>query len=332
MWRHAQHSPLEILAPRSAADRRVLYGLIRQELGARFPERGDAVSMLALAAVRYLGGDGIRILIRGPAESQGEALIRALVEILDLPFLEVETGSLAEVNWSGADMPSLLEGLRAGLALRYSPSQVPALAERACILVAGLDRARLPTSYASASTREHRIGKQQSLAQLIGGGSIPVAPDRGRGFIWRGGHALIAVTAEFRDLGEGVPSSTDLRSWGTLPELADALASGAYVALGPPSRAEIEHRLRGGLERLADWFLQFGCHLRVEEQVIRYVADVVEAGVYGGGVAAGVRWITAAAEAALVRLLEEGSASGMVWVLARDDLSLPDPPKGLWRE
>jgi hypothetical protein len=331
MWRHAPLSSLETLAPRSAADRQVLYGLIREALGARFPTQLEAVSTVALAGVRYLGGEGVRILIRGPGDSQGEALIRGLVEILDLPFLEVASDAVAETNWAGSDVGFFLERLRAGVALRYPHSQVPTLSERATILVSGLDHARLATSYGSASTREHRAGKQLALARLIGGGSIPVAPDIG-GFIWQGGRALIAVTAVLEDLPEGRPSSADLRSWGMLPELADALSSGVFIGLGAPSRAEIEHRLRRHLGELAGRFLQFGIHLRVEEQVIRHVAEVVAAGVYGGGVAAGASWISAAAEAALIRLLEEGPTSGMVWVLARDDLSLPEPPKGLWRE
>lgn len=259
-------------------------------------------------------------------------MVRALAELLDVPFLEVESSALAETNWSGSDLPFFLDQLRAGLALRYPYSRVRELCERACILVSHLDRARLATSYGSASTRDHRAGQQQALAQLFGGDPIPMATDKGTGFIWRGSRALIAATAELADLRPGRPSSDDLRSWGMLPALADTLASGVFIGLGAPSRPEIEHRLQSRLAELAGEFLRYGYHLRVEEQVIRYVAKVVEAGVYGGGVAAGMSWISGAVEGALIRLLEEGAASGMVWVLARDDLSLPDPPKGVWRE
>lgn len=117
-----------------------------------------------------------------------------------------------------------------------------------------------------------------------------------------------------------------------LPDLADAVASGVFISLDAPSRYEIEHRLRSQLDELAGRFLEFGYHLLVEQQVISYVMNIVEGGLYGGGIAAGASWIAAAAEAGLIRLLESGARPGMVWVLARDDLSLPDPPKGVWRE
>lgn len=332
MWRHVEVSSLEVLGPRTAEDRHVLYGLIRDALKERFPERKEAASRLALTAVTYLGGEGARVLIRGPSESGGAAMVRCLAEVLDLPFLEVDSGALAETNWSGSDLPFLIERLRAELALRYQNAQVPELSERACILVSHLDRARLATSYSSASTREHRVGKQQALAHLLADGSIPVASDKGVGFTWRGGRALIVTTAEFADLRPGRPSGADLRSWGILPELADALASGVFIGLNAPSHFEIERRLQAHLDDLSGRFLHYGFHLRVEKQVVRYVSEVVAAGQYGGGVVAGMSWISAAAERALIRLLEEGARSGMVWVLARDDLSLPDPPKGVWRE
>src|SRR5690606_10679125 len=116
--------------------------------------------------------------------------------------------------------------------------------------------------------------------------------------------------AELADLRPGRPSSDDLRSWGMLPALADALASGVFIGLDAASRYEIAHRLQSRLDELAREFLRYGYHLRVEEQVIRYVSEVVEAGLYGGGVAAGVSWISAAVEGALIRLLEEGAQSG----------------------
>ena len=332
MWRQPRVSALETLAPRSVADRQVLYALIREALGARFPMRSEAVARMSLLAVRYLAGDGPRVLIRGPSGSGGGALVRNLAEILDVPFLEIDASSLAETNWSGVDLPKFLQQLRADLALRYPHSMVPELSERACILVSNLDRARLATSYGTSSTREHREGKQAALAQLLRGRPVAVAPDRGAGFIWKGGRALVVVTAEISDLRAGMPSSADLQSWGMLRDLADAIASGVFISVDAPSTYEIEHRLRNHLRELAEQFLQWGYHLRVEEQVIRYVLNMVVGGLYGGGAAAGASWISAAVEAALIRLLESGARSGTVWVLARDDLSLPDPPKGVWRE
>lgn len=104
MWQHAGFSSLETLAPRNAADRHSLYGLIRDALGVRFPTRGEAVARAALISVRHLSGGGHLVLIRGPSGSGGGTIVRRLARILDLPFLEVDTGASTETNWAGVDL------------------------------------------------------------------------------------------------------------------------------------------------------------------------------------------------------------------------------------
>jgi hypothetical protein len=332
MWPSTVISSLETLSPRTPADCRVLYTLVKDEMSAMFPTRTAIVRRLAMVAVRHLQGEGQHVLIRGPGESGRDSMVRALVRILDLPFIEIDVGALAETNWAGSDLPFFLDQLRMDLVRRYSVAQAPLLAERACILVSGLDRARLATSYGGASNREHRIGKQAAIAQLLRSAPIPVTRDHSAGFMWRGDRALIVATAEFAELPRGNVSSSDLRSWGMLPDIADPIASGIFISVDAPSSSEIERLLRSQLAGFGTRFLQFGYHLKVEEQVIRFITGVIADGTYGGGVSAGVSWIGAAVDAALTRLLDSGARSGTTWVLSRDDISLPKRPRGLWRE
>ena len=86
------------------------------------------------------------------------------------------------------------------------------------------------------------------------------------------------------------------------------------------------------IQHLADRFLEFGYHLQVAPQVVGYVTRAVTVGPYTGGAASAAGWIRAAVELALIRMLEDGAQPGDAWVLAVDDLSLPGPPKGMWRE
>ena len=332
MWRTENVSSLESLSPATPGESQVLYTLIRDEMDVLFPTRPAAVRQMSLIAVRHLQGEGQRVLIRGPRGSSTGAFVRALVKVLDLPFVEIDAGALAETNWSGSDLPFFLEQLRSDLASRYSLFKAPALAERACILVSHLDRARLATAYGTAPNQEHRIGKQAALAQLMQAGPIAVARGSGTGFVWDGNRALIIATGEFRGLPPGFLSSSDLQSWGMLADLADPIASAVLISTDLPSASEVEWMLRARLGEMEMRFVQFGYRLEVEEQVIRYISRVIADGQYGGGVEAGMSWIAAAAESALVGLLDRCARPGTVWVLARDDMSLPDPPRGVWRE
>ncbi len=332
MWHEASKNSIESLRPQTAADRHSLYAMVRDALEERFPTWVEPVRRLAIAAVRHLDGKGGRILLRGDAGTRATKLVRGFAEVLGLPYLEIDAGMLAETNWSGGDIGFYLDRLHAEIAQQYPPSSALGLTERACVLVDQLDQVRLAGGYANSSTRDYREGKQQSLAPLFGDGVIPVAPSKASGFLWHSARALVVATACFDDLPSRRPDEADLVEWGLLPPLAQALAAGIWINLDPPTAAEIGAQVSREIQHLVDRFLEFGYHLQVAPQVVGYVTRAVTVGPYTGGAASAAGWIRAAVELALIRMLEDGAQPGDAWVLAVDDLSLPGPPKGMWRE
>ena len=326
-------SSIELLEPRTAADRRALYALVRDALRPTGAP-AEATQLLALAAVRHLSGHGGRILLSGE-NSQGKlTLVRTLTEALDLPYLEIDVASLAETNWKGADLAFYLERLYGALEQRYARASVPRIAQRACILLRDLERVRVPGAYTgSSNTRDYREGKALSLCPLAGEGVIPVPKDSGGGFLWSSKQALVIATAGFEGLASRLPDAEALESWGIPRPLADALASFAWIELSSADSRAFESTVRAELQRLVDRFLDYGFHLRIADQVVRYLLDMISSGARTG-VPGAVAVVAGSADRILARLLEERAAPGGVYILARDDIdrSLGVPSSSTWRE
>ena len=79
-------------------------------------------------------------------------------------------------------------------------------------------------------------------------------------------------------------------------------------------------------------FSRFGYRLTVTDQVVRYACRAVSEGPYTGGATTALAWIEVASERLLIRMIEDGAPQGELAVLAVDDLALPSPPEGVWRE
>lgn len=94
------------------ADRVALFDLIRDELCSRaIGVAPDIVRRLALIGTQHLAGDaGARVLFRGPGGAGKSFLARTLAEILDLPVLLINSGLIAEMNWSGFDIADAVAG------------------------------------------------------------------------------------------------------------------------------------------------------------------------------------------------------------------------------
>lgn len=331
--RHVQPvSSIESLRPDTPVDRVALYSLIRDELSARFAHRHEAVQRLALASVRHLSGDGVRVLLRGEADTPSVEMSRTLAGLVGLPYVEIDAGALAETNWAGADLAFYIRRLYDDLRTHHSYASAPSIAERACILVTHLDRTRLAGEYASASTRDYREGQQKSLVPLYTGGAIPVSEGRDGGFVWHSRKALVITSAGFDGVTARRPDASDLASWGLLEALAVSLATATIINLDPPTAPEVEAAVWREVERVAAQFAWFGYRLRVTEEAVTYAVRSVTVGPYEGGAAAAASCIAEAADRALVRMLEEGATPGSRWVVARDDITLPDRPVGFWRE
>ena len=329
---HMRPSSIELLEPRTVAERRALYDLVRQALGSTGAPV-YVVRLLALAAVRHLSGHGGRILLSGE-DSRGQlTLVRTLAETLDLPFLEIDVGSLAETNWRGSDLPFYLERLHAQLEQRHARATVPRIAERACILLAHLERLRLPGAYTgSSSTRDYREGKALSLCPLAGEGLIPVSKESG-GYLWPSKRALVIATAQLDGLPR-VPDAEALELWGIPRPLADELAAFTWIEFAPPDRSALYQSMRSEVRAVVNRFLAFHYHLRIDEQVVRYLVDLVASGARVGGVRAAVAVVSASADRILARMLDEDAPAGTVYVFARDDIdrSTGELTRGTWRE
>ncbi len=326
-------SSIELLEPRTPADRRALYDLVREALRPRGTPAETARS-LALAAVRHLSGYGGRVLLSGEDSQTKITVVRTLAEALDLPFLEIDIGSLAETNWRGSDLSFFLERLYAQLEQRYARASVPRIVERACVLLTHLERVRVPGAYTgSSATRDYREGKALSLCPLAGEGVVPVSKDEGWVPVAEQAGAGDRHRAA-RRADHAVPDAEAMELWGIARPLADALAAFTWIEVGSLDTSAVGAALRTELQAVVDKFLAFGFHLRVHDQVLRYLVELITSGTRAGDVASVAAIVAASADRALIRLLDEQVGPGAVYVMARDDLdrSIGVPSAGPWRE
>ena len=295
---HFGLSSIELLEPRTAADRRALYDLIRDALRP-IGTPAEPARLIALAAVRHLSGWGGRILLSGENTQAKVTLVRTLAQALDLPFVEVDVGSLAETNWKGSDLAFFFERLYAQLEQRYPRASVPRIMERACVLLTHLERVRVPGAYTgSSSTRDYREGKALSLCPLAGDGVIPVPKDGGGGFLWPSKQALVIAAAQFDGMTSQVPDVEALELWGIARPLAEAIAGFTWIQIGSPDARAVEVAIRSELQAVVDRFLAFGFHLRIHDQVLRYIVELVSSGTRVGGAASVSAIVAASADRA----------------------------------
>ena len=311
-------------------DRHDTYAYIRDSLLARHPDQEAIIRTLALAAARQLDGEGRRVVVRAPRPAPLGAILTSLAELTSSISYALDAHGLAETAWKGTDLPFHIEQLVRSAARAHGPDLALQTAERACIFVQRLDAVRLEGDYASASTRDHRHGQQMSLAPLFAGGTI--SADCYGGVSWSGRGALVVAELELSELPPGTPDVDDLVQWGMLRQLAEALAAASWIHVRPPTPTDTVAAVRRGTVPLVALFRRWGYELSVTDQVVAYVCRAVTEGPYSGGPAAALAWIEAACERMLLRLIDDGAPHGEPAVLAVDDLTLPSPPKGLWRE
>ncbi len=263
--------------------------------------------MLALAGVRHIaGGSGERILLTGPSGCGKSTLTRALAEALDVPWLLIDVTMLSEQNWQGTDISDHLEALY---------DRHGARAEESVIVLDEVDK--LCVRDAERSSKDYRIGKQQSLLPLLGTGSeIPlmngqrVRPDR----------MLILMAGVFDGLPAGTAGPGDLVRLGLMHELVERM--GRIIRLRPLPTSELMAVLRAGLSSTAVAFRLFGYFLEVPDAVLAYVASRLRSGDEAGP-RSGIAWLRSAADRLLVRLLDEAAPIGTIVVLRPDDVLVP---------
>ncbi len=314
----------------SERDRHDTYARVRDSLLESYPGQEETVRALALASARQLDGEGRRIVVRGPDSPTLSALLRSQSEVMGSVFYELSAPDLAETNWSGTDIGFHVDQLVRSAASVHGPDFARQAAERACFLLRRLDGIRLEGEYASASARDHRHGQQVSLVPILAGSAV--SADRSGGITWNARGALVVVSIELGGLAAGTPDVADLVSWGMVPQLAEILGSASWIHVRPPTPATTAAAVRRGILEILALFSRFGYRLSVADQVVNYVCRAVCEGPYSGGASTALAWIEAACERLLLRMIEDGAPHGEPAVLAVDDLALPSPPKGVWRE
>lgn len=319
------------LMPRDPDDALVLFRIFHDELESSIGRRPETPRLALLAVRHVLGEEMLRLLLIGAPGVGKTFMARRLSEMLDVPFLEFSVSSMVEEGWKGAGPSEHLATLYKQAALT-SATQTAAkrAAERAVLLVDELDKAREAPPGASSSTRDNRIGKQLSLLPLIGDGKITIERASGDHLEWRSRGALVVCAGVFDGLEAESPSAEDLTDWGLLPELAERLAFGTILRVRAPDRAHLIRVLYSSLAPIQGLFSRFGYRLGASEEVLHYLVNhLIEA---GHGARSGMGILRSAAEEALLALITGNAEIGTVRILQPDDVRIPRPAKGIWRE
>lgn len=327
----------EWLFPASRGDVHTLFHLLRDALRRELVGHRPEIDRLVLLGTRHLARDlvppgaPLRALILGPSGSGKSTLLRAFARVLGLPHVLIPGPTMAEMNWSGSDAADFLRQLYEGVVSPAERARAADLAERAVVVIDGVDALRLPGRYASASTRDYQLGRQRSLLPLVGDGVIPI--ERGsRSASWPSRRALVIASGVFPGLKVEIPGAEDLADWGLIPEVADRLASGTVLRLSGPTREDLPVILEQGLDGVKEAFALFGYRLSVSPEAIAFVADQVRGTTHGTGVRGAIGWLTDAAEQVLARLVRDQAPAGTQHMLAPDDVNVVQESRGLWRE
>ena len=302
----------------SPGDYAAAYALIRDALARRVVGHSDAVSTLSLAGVRHVAGmSRQRLLLVGPSGCGKSTLTRALAETLLVPWLLIDVTMMSEQNWAGGNLSDFLSTLFREHAAR-SARAVVVLDELDKVCAAGFER----------TSREYRIGKQQSLLPLLGTGSeIPIPGD----IKLRPDHMLVIGSGVFAGLPPGPVGPGDLLRLGLMHEIVERMRS--VIRLEPLPMEALMEVLRAGMREAGITFRRFGWALEVPRETLVYVASAVARGDDEAGPRSGVSWLRAAADRLLVRMFEQSAEPDTLGVLHPDDVRIPrrrpaDPESG----
>lgn len=306
-----------------------LYHEIRARMRQRVVGHSEAVTRLALMGAQHLlGAARQRALLVGPSGCGKSTLTRALAEALEVPHVIVDVTGLAEQNWRGYDLSDVARDL-------YERSDDSlARMHKAVVVLDEIDKVGL--GQAEGAGKDYRLGKQQSLLSLLGGG-LEIRFGLGgddRSLSWMTDQALLVGAGVFDGLPTSGPVSPgELIEWGFIPELVERL--GSVVRLSPLEGKELIQVLRSDLDEVAKMFDAFGYRLEFTDEAVSYVARAVERSGGSAGPRSGVSWLRAAGERGLVRLLHAKAQEGSTWMVTPDDVRIPpsissgSPPRGL---
>lgn len=313
-------------------DAHVLFEILQEDLQDALGDRPETPRLALLASRHLLGEEMLRLTLIGDVGSGKTYVARTLARVIGAPFLELNVTHMAEEGWKGAGPSEHLTTLYSQAAIRTS-TQTAAIrsAQRAVVLVDELDQARVLPSSASPSARENRIGKQLALLPIVGDGTVTIERSSGSHLQWRSPGSLVICAGVFEGLPRGEVSAESLTDWGLLPALAERIAFGTVVRLSRLAKPQLVHVMHSELRPLEALFRRFGYRLEVSDAAITYVISrTTSADPPRLRSTAGV--LRSAAEALLLRMLSEGAPLGATAVLGPDDVRIPPPSPGVWRE
>lgn len=319
--------------PNNPEDAHILFELLEEDLRSRIGARPEIAPLALLANRHIMGEEMLRLTLIGELGTGKTHMARALAGVIGVPFLEINVTHMAEEGWKGAAPSEHLATLLAQAAAR-SAFQTTALrlAQRAVILVDDLDQARLLPASASPSARENRIGKQLALLPIVGDGTITLERASGAHLQWHSRGSLVVCAGVFEGLPSGDVSAEALTDWGLLPELAERLAYGSVIRLGQIGSAQLVRIMRSELQPLQKLFARFGYKLEISDAAVTYAISRNSLDGRTPRVRSTAGILRRAAEALLLQMLTEQAPVGSARVLGPDDVQIPRPSAGLWRE
>jgi hypothetical protein len=292
------------------------YREIRQRLEQTIVGHSDVLQRLALTGAKHVHmGGRQRLLLIGPSGSGKTTMGVAIATALDCPALVWDVSTSSESGWAGVD---------AGGALAELYQQCDRDLEVMSRSVAILDELdKLACRDATGTVRSHRQGQQKSLLGWLGGGApLRFAESGDRG------HAVSVSTDDMLVIGSGV-----------FEGLAPDAGPGGLVALGFSTEFVSRFPLVLRLERLSPEHLvpiyrhavvdavraakDFGFHIGVSDALLDYVARSVAAGGEEVTPRAGMGWLQAAVDTALLRLLDLAARPGTRYQIRPDDVPVP---------
>lgn len=327
----------DALSPASHDDVGALFELLCESMRGQIVGCDSAIERLALIGVRHLArglsdNDALlRALITGPHGSGKSSLARAFVDSMDLPQVIIPASALAELNWSGSDIGDFLGVLYHASSVSLDPAGAIERAERAVVVIDGMEALRLPGRYGSASTRDYQLGRQECLRPLMEGGVIPI--ERGNtSMFWQSRRSLVIGCGTFEGLGPREPTAEDLIDWGMIAPLADRMCGGTVIRLSETAAFDLVEILKRNVSAPTAAFAAFGYRLTISHEVFTFVAESIREGSRLNGVRSAIACISSSGEHALISMIKGQAPLGSHRILAPDDLRLPHGSVGLWRE
>ena len=296
---------------RTPADFVAAYALIRDAMAQAIISQDEAVHALALAGTRHLAGvEGQRLVLIGPSGSGKSTLARTLAEALGVPWRIIDVTMLAEQNWSGAQLTDHLDALQ---------TEHGHNAARSVLVLDEIDK--ICVSEMERTSKDYRVGKQQTLLPLLGTGSeLPIGGLKQ----FRPDALLIIMAGVFPQVTADRVSPADLLHVGLMSEIVERM--GPVIRLHPLSKKVLAQVLSRTAERCVSAFRLLGYDLMVPDATISYLAAAVAAD-EAAGTRSGMSWLQASADAMLVSLLERQAPQGTCCTLYPDSLALPPAGK-----